>query len=464
MNHYPIFINLHQRAVLLVGAGHIAERKAEALLKAGASVQVVANTVSERFKQWFTTHELIYLGEQFQADFLKTVFLVIAATDNPQLNAQIFAAAEAAGKLCNSVDDPQSCSFIVPAVVDRNPIQIAICSGGTAPVLARLIRQKIELLLPSYLGKMAYLAGRWRDKVKAHLSGLSLRRRFWEQLFQNHKFEHYVACNNETAAIEVLQQQLLVSSNVPMGNVTLVGAGPGDAGLLTLHALQSLQAADVVLYDALVSSEILALIRRDADKIYVGKRAGRHQLSQQQTNQLLVTLAQQGKQVVRLKGGDPFVFGRGGEECQQLVQAGIAFRIIPGITAALGATAYAGIPLTHRDYAQTVVFVTGCQQQQYAETFYPAPTQQTLVIYMGTLQASVIHAQLMKQGYAADIPVALISCGTQPDQKVQIGRLADLADLAQQAVTPALIVVGEVVRLREQLNWFGNSATSSYAL
>ncbi|MDO4998039.1 MAG: siroheme synthase CysG [Neisseria sp.] len=455
MNAYPIFADLRGRAVLLVGGGHVAERKAQMLLNAGARVQVLASELSAQFVAWRESQTIDYLGENFVPELLQKVFLVVAATDDAALNRQVFQAAEAAGKLCNSVDDLDNCSFTVPAIIDRSPLQIAISSSGTAPVLARIWRQKIETLLPQHLGQVAEVAGRWRAKVKESIASMSERRAFWENLFRS-RFDYLIASQQVAEAEDYLRCHLQTASE-DLGEVVLVGAGPGDAGLLTLNALQAMQDADVVLYDALVSAEILALVRRDADLVCVGKRAGTHQVAQDETNRLLVEYAKQGKRVVRLKGGDPFVFGRGGEECQVLAAAGVPFRIVPGVTAALGATAYAGIPLTHRDYAQTALFITGhCRPDGDALRWQTlAQGRQTLVVYMGTIKAEEISRELMAHGRAANTPVAIISQGTRATQSVRVGELHELADLAQNAPTPALMVIGEVVALRDELHWFG---------
>ncbi len=454
MNHYPIYTDLKGRPVLLAGAGHVAERKAESLLQAGARLRVVAQELNPQFQQWRDEGRIEWLGGDFQTAFLNDVFLAVAATDDHELNRHIYQAAEACGKFCNTVDQLDLCSFIVPAVIDRRPIQIAISSGGTSPVLARQLRQQIETLVPQHIGRMAALAGAWRQRVKAAIDSLSERRRFWETLFAS-RFDTLVAQGREDDAEQTFNEQLAGWQPL-QGEVVLVGAGPGDAGLLTLHALQAIQAADVVLYDALVSDEIRALIRKDADKICVGKRAGLHQVQQQETNRLLVHHAQQGKRVVRLKGGDPFVFGRGGEEAQELARAGIPFRIVPGVTAALGATAYAGIPLTHRDSAQTALFITGHCRPDGHELHWQtlARGNQTLVVYMGTIKAAEIAAELIKHGRSADTPVAVISHGTLAKQNVQTGVLQDLSALAEQAERPALMVIGEVVKLRDELAWF----------
>ena len=453
--HFPLFADLRGRAVLLVGAGHVAARKAEALLHAGARLRVVARDLSAPFQDWLAAGQMEHIGADFAPAQLDGVFLAVAATDDHALNTQVFQAAEAAGKLCNVVDSPALCSYIVPAVIDRAPLQIAISSAGTAPVLARHWRQRIETLIPAHTGKLAEIAGRCRALVKRKLPA-SARRAFWEKLFAS-RFDTLVAQQRYDAAERELAAQL--DSFIPArGEVVLAGAGPGDAGLLTLHTLQAIQAADIVFYDALVSDDIRRLIRKDAEQVCVGKRAGAHQVAQAETNALLVRHAALGKRVVRLKGGDPFVFARGGEEAATLQAAGIPFRVIPGITAALGATAYAGIPLTHRDHAQSALFITGhCRDGARMDWATLARAQQTLVIYMGTLQAAEISTELVRHGRAASTPVAVISNGTLPSQTVQTGVLRDLPSLTAHAPRPALIVIGEVVHLREQLAWFGEA-------
>ena len=317
--HFPLFADLNNRPVLLVGAGHVAARKAEDLLRAGARLRVVARELSPVFQDWLAAGRITYLGAAFAPAQTDGVFLVVAATSDSELNARVFAAAEAAGKLCNVVDTPHCCSYIVPAVIDRAPLQVAISSAGTAPVLARHWRQQIELLLPRHLGALASIAGRWRARVKAVVRGTEARRRFWERLFAS-RFDTLVAQNRLAEAEAEIARQL-AAQPAQRGEVALVGAGPGDAGLLTLHALQAMQAADVVFYDALVSDDIRALIRKDATQISVGKRAGAAQVAQSEIHELLIRHARAGQRVVRLKGGDPFVFGRGGEEAQALQAA-----------------------------------------------------------------------------------------------------------------------------------------------
>lgn len=458
MDYLPIFTDLKQRPVLVVGGGEVAARKIDLLLRAGAKVRIVAQTLTPELEQRRQTEQVIWLAQSFDAHQLDDVFLVIAATDDAALNRRVFEQADQRHLFANVVDDQPKCSFIFPSIVDRSPIVVAISSSGKAPVLARLLREKLETLLPASLGKMANIAGQWRERVKTRFSSMTARRRFWETIFDG-RFATLVTAGQLPEAEQVLQQQLdSPEFNPQNGEVILVGAGPGDAGLLTLRGLQVMQQADVVLYDHLVSDEVLDLVRRDAEKICVGKRAGGHSVVQEETNRLLVTLAKQGKKVVRLKGGDPFIFGRGGEELQAVVAEGIPFQVVPGVTAAAGATAYAGIPLTHRDYAQSVMFITGhCRPDGSGlrwETL--AKGQQTLAIYMGTVKAAEISEQLISHGRAPDTPVAVIGRGTRQDQQVLIGTLDNLEHLAQQAPTPALLVIGEVVALHQQLAWFGH--------
>ena len=454
MNYFPLFADLTGRPVLVVGGGSVAARKVGLLLKANAQVRIVARQLNEELSELERQNKVLWIAKEFNAEQMRTVMLVIAATNDEVLNHRIFHLAESQHKLVNVVDDQPHCSFIFPSIIDRNPIQIAISSGGKAPVLARLLREKLEASLPQHLGKIAEISGKWRDQVKAKLASVTERRKNKKKMFSG-RFVNLIKNQQEAQAEQELAEQL--ENNYQGGFVSLVGAGPGDAGLLTLNGLQEIQQADVVLYDALVSDEILSLIRRDAERIFVGKRANGRSVAQDETNQLLFTLAQQGKRVVRLKGGDPFVFGRGGGELEVLAQHQIPFSVVPGITAGIGATAYAGIPLTHRDYAQSAIFVTGHRKADASDIEWQtlARSHQTLVIYMGTLKAQVIAERLQQYGRDANTPVAIISQGTQLTQKTAIGTLANLAELAEKAETPALIVVGEVVKLHEQLAWFG---------
>ncbi|MGQ6472212.1 siroheme synthase CysG [Serratia sp. IR-2025] len=467
MDYLPIFADLKQRPVLVVGGGDVAARKVSLLQRAGAEIRIVAQSLSPELEQQRQQGRVLWLGKTFDPQQLDDVFLAIAATDDNALNAAVFAEADKRRVLANVVDDQPRCSFIFPSIIDRSPLVVAVSSSGQAPVLARLLREKLEALLPASLGQMAQVAGRWRGQVKQRLASIGERRRFWENTFGG-RFATLVA-NGQTAQAErQLEQDLhrfATGDEGTQGEIALVGAGPGDVGLLTLRGLQVMQQADVVLYDHLVSGEILDLVRRDAERICVGKRASAHSVIQEETNRLLVELAQQGKRVVRLKGGDPFIFGRGGEELQVAAAAGIPFQVVPGVTAAAGATAYAGIPLTHRDHAQSVTFITGhCRPDgdgmDWADL---ARARQTLAIYMGTMKAADISQRLIAHGRDASTPVAVISRGTRADQQVQIGTLEQLEYLAQRAPLPALLVIGEVVELHHQIAWFGHQSQTEGA-
>ena len=456
MDYLPIFCQLRQRACLLVGGGDIAERKARLLMDAGAELTVCALSFTPQFHLWAEQQALTLVCQPFDAALLAETWLVIAATDDIAVNRQVSDAAEAQRIFCNVVDAPEQASFIMPSIIDRSPLMVAVSSGGRAPVLARLLREKLEALLPQHLGELAALAGSLRQRVKQRWHTQGERRHFWEKLFDHQPLAHAVAAK-ESARSTQLVETLFSEPLDHHGEVVLVGAGPGDAGLLTLKGLQQIQRADIVVYDRLVSDEVMNLVRRDAERIFVGKRAGYHCVPQEEINQILLREAQKGKRVVRLKGGDPFIFGRGGEELETLCNAGIPFSVVPGITAASGCSAYSGIPLTHRDYAQSVRLVTGhLKTGSELDWHNLAAEKQTLVFYMGLNQAATIQAKLLEHGMEADMPVALVENGTAITQRVVDGVLTQLGELAQQVESPALIVVGRVVALREKLNWFSN--------
>ncbi|WP_312199493.1 siroheme synthase CysG [Kosakonia cowanii] len=454
MDHLPIFCQLRGRACLLVGGGDVAERKARLLLDAGAQLTVNALTFIPQFTAWAAEGMLTLVEGEFSETLLDECWLAIAATDNDAVNQRVSDAAEARRIFCNVVDAPKEASFIMPSIIDRSPLMVAISSGGTSPVLARLLREKLESLLPQHLGHVAKFAGQLRSRVKRHFATMSERRRFWEKLFVNDRLAQSLA-NQNMVAVESITEQMLNEPLDNRGEVVLVGAGPGDAGLLTLKGLQQIQQADVVVYDRLVSDEIMNLVRRDADRVFVGKRAGYHCVPQEEINQILLREAQSGKRVVRLKGGDPFIFGRGGEELETLCHASIPFSVVPGITAASGCSAYSGIPLTHRDYAQSVRLVTGhLKTGGELDWANLAAEKQTLVFYMGLNQAAAIQEQLIAHGMQADMPVALVENGTSVQQRVVSGTLSELGELAQQVKSPSLIIVGRVVALRDKLKWF----------
>jgi uroporphyrin-III C-methyltransferase/precorrin-2 dehydrogenase/sirohydrochlorin ferrochelatase len=456
VHHLPIFCQLRGRDCLLVGGGDVAERKARLLMEAGARLTVNALAFSPQFTVWANEGMLTLAAGEFNDALLDTTWLVIAATDDNDVNQRVSEAAEARRIFCNVVDAPKEASFIMPSIIDRSPLMVAVSSGGTSPVLARLLREKLEAVLPQHLGQLAGYAGKLRERVKTHFDNVGERRRFWEKFFVNDRLAQSLA-NDDTQAVSDVTEQLLNEPLDKRGEVVLVGAGPGDAGLLTLKGLQQIQQADVVVYDRLVSDDIMNLVRRDADRIFVGKRAGYHCVPQEEINQILLRAAQSGKRVVRLKGGDPFIFGRGGEELETLCHAGIPFSVVPGITAASGCSAYSGIPLTHRDYAQSVRLITGhLKTGGELDWANLAAEKQTLVFYMGLNQAATIQAQLIAHGMESDMPVALVENGTSVKQRVVSGSLNELGELATQVASPALIIVGRVVALRDKLNWFSN--------
>lgn len=457
MDYLPLFHNLKGRLVLVVGGGDIALRKARLLSEAGAVLRVLAPEVEPQLAELVEQGGGQTVLRGYAEGDLAGCVLAIAATDDEPLNALVSQDARGLGVPVNVVDSPQLCTVIFPAIVDRSPLMIAVSSGGDAPVLARLIRARIETWIPAAYGQLAGLAKVFRAQVKAKFSDVQQRRVFWEEVFQGNIAEQALAGRTDEAE-RLLADKLSAAAPKALGEVYLVGAGPGDPDLLTFRALRLMQQADVVLYDRLVAPAILDLCRRDADRIYVGKQRAEHAVPQDQINQRLVSLAQEGKRVLRLKGGDPFIFGRGGEEIEELAAHGIPFQVVPGITAASGCAAYAGIPLTHRDYAQSVRFVTGHLKDGSSDLPWPelVASSQTLVFYMGLVGLPVICQQLIAHGRAADTPVALVQQGTTSNQRVFTGTLADLPERIanQQVQAPTLIIVGEVVQLREKLAWF----------
>lgn len=460
MDYFPVFLDLRNRRCLLVGGGEVATRKGRLLAKAGAILRVVALDVSAELRELAQQHQGEVFLREYLHDDLDGCVLVIAATDNEPLNQRVSDDAKAKNLPVNVVDNPALCSYITPAIIDRSPVVIAVSSGGEAPVLARLIRAKLETLIPAAYGTLAQLASGWRDRVKQRFSDTDQRRRFWEKVLQGPAAE--LAMNGQASAAETLitEEFSRVDADMTQGEVYLVGGGPGDPELLTLKALRLMQQADVVLYDRLVSDEVMELVRRDAERIYVGKRRSEHVMEQENINQLLVDLAKQGKRVLRLKGGDPFIFGRGGEEIELLAQEGIPFQVVPGITAASGCAAYAGIPLTHRDYSQSVRFITGHLKNDSTNLNWPelAMPNQTLVFYMGLTGLADICTALIEHGRAASTPIALVEKGTTREQRVLVADLATMAEKveANDVHGPTLIIVGEVVNLHQSLSWFGS--------
>lgn len=459
MDYLPLFFNLKQQPCLVVGGGEIAVRKASLLARAGAHIKVVSCDISDDIRQLLSGPEHSLVEKPYDAGDLDGARLVIAATDDLPVNQQVSQDAKTRGIPVNVVDNPALCTFILPAIIDRSPIVIGVSSGGQSPVLARLIRSKLESTIPASYGRLGHLVGRFRDAVKRKFSDVNQRRIFWESVM-NGPIAEYVFAGKEQRAEVMLQQKLetVNEADIAKGEVYLVGAGPGDPDLLTFRALRLMQQADVVLYDRLVSPDILELIRRDAKRIYVGKRRDDHAVPQDEINQYLVDLAEQGHRVCRLKGGDPFIFGRGGEELDKLAERGIDFQVVPGITAASGCASYSGIPLTHRDYSQSVRFVTGHLKDGAPDLEWDilAKERQTLVFYMGLMGLNKICQSLIEHGMDPNTSVALIQQGTTPNQRVFTGNLLTMPEIVanSEVKAPTLIIVGNVVRLHHKLNWF----------
>ena len=460
MDYFPIFLRLANEPVLVVGGGEVAARKIDLLLRTSAQVRVIAPELVPGLAERAAAGEIMHVAAEFSPEHLDGVRLAIAATDKRAINAWVARQAERRNIPVNVVDDRELSSFIVPAIVDRSPVVVAVGSSGDAPVLTRRLRERLETFLPQRLGALAKLAGKLRPTIKARIESPARRRKFWENFFDGTLAADVLAGRSVDA--EEIASTLRAGEQDP-GEVVLVGAGPGDPGLLTLRALRALQNADVILYDRLVSAEILDLARRDAERINVGKTAGDAQVSQDEINTLLVQLAQQGKRVCRLKGGDPFIFGRGGEELEALAAAGVRFEVVPGVTAAAGCAAYAGIPLTHRDHAQSLVFVTGHTKDEAGDTVdwdHLARPAQTVVFYMGLGHLERIVSRLRAHGAPESRAAAIVEQGTRAEQRVVTGTLADLAQKARQSgiQSPALLIVGEVTRLHETLQWFNAAA------
>lgn len=458
MQALPIFFNISNRLCLVIGGGDIATRKVNMLLKANGQIRLVSPSVCAELQAMIAANKIQHLEAEFESSQLEGACLVIAATDDEAVNEAVFLAAKAQNIPVNVVDAPALCTFTMGSIIDRSPIVIAVSSEGNAPVLARYIRTKIETMLPSAYGRIAAIAGEFRDQVKDKFNSVQARRIFWEEILQG-PFVERVLSGQEQAAKDYLQDTLKnADTTKKRGEVFLVGGGPGDPDLLTFRALRLMQQCDVCVYDKLVSPEVMELVRRDAELIYVGKARDQHTMPQEEINDLLAKLALEGKRVLRLKGGDPFIFGRGGEEIETLMQHDVPFQVVPGITAASGVSSYAGIPLTHRDYAQSCLFITGHLKDGSVDLDWEAMVRpnQTLVIYMGLIGLPTICEQLIARGISANMPIAVVQQGTTQRQRVLTGTLLDMAEKVEHAQlkAPCLIIIGEVVLLREKLNWF----------
>jgi uroporphyrin-III C-methyltransferase/precorrin-2 dehydrogenase/sirohydrochlorin ferrochelatase len=458
MDYLPIFLDLRDRHCLVVGGSETAARKAELLLRAGARVDVAAAELHEGFARLPHADHVKRVSDAFTPDLLDGKDAVIVVESDASLAKTIADAARARHIPINVADKPALCSFILPSIIDRSPIMVAVSSGGESPVLARMLRARLETLIPAAYGRLSALASRYKVRVREVIKP-EQRRAFWEKVFLSPVAE-MVFSGRDVEAEAQLQAMIKEGAehDISRGEVYLVGAGPGNPDLLTFRALRLMQQADVIVYDRLVSQPILDMCRRDAERIYVGKERDDHAVPQEEINLMLVRLAKEGKRTLRLKGGDPFIFGRGGEEIETLVEHDVPFQVVPGITAAAGVASYAGIPLTHRDYAQSVVFVTGHLKENTFNMNWEgiARSDQTIVIYMGLKGLPLLCEALIKHGLTAETPAAIVQHGTLPTQRVITGDLNTLPALAEQAglKAPTLIIVGNVVKLREKLGWF----------
>ncbi len=466
MNYLPLFHDLAGVRCMVVGGGTIALRKAELLVRAGAVVEVVAPEIRDDLRELVESSGGSIAQRTYAGGDAAGMTLTVVATNDATVNARVAEEVRSAGGLVNVVDDATRSNVIFGSIIDRDPVLVALSSAGTAPVLLRLLRERIEALLPSRIGALARFAGRLRGRVKSAIADGDGRRRFWEGVLEG-PIASQVLAGNEASAERAFDAALARPARTATGEVFLVGAGPGDPDLLTLRALQLMQRADVVLYDNLVSRAILDRTRRDAERIYVGKRREFHAVRQEGINEMLVRLARQGQRVLRLKGGDPFVFGRGGEEIASLAAHGIPFQVVPGITAANGCAAWAGIPLTHRDHARSVRFVAAVGKDGRGGLDWAdlVRSDETLVFYMGLASLDAICSELVAHGRAPSTPAALIEKGTLPEQRVFIGTLADLRERVAGANVhgPTLIVVGEVVGLAGELSGYGQDTERSQA-
>lgn len=459
MDYLPINIRLRDQPVIVIGAGTVAARRTEALLRAGAQLTLVSPERDEKFVGLAERYEYLWEQRAYRNGDLRGAALVVAATDDKGVNRDVYEEARALAIPVNVVDSPDLCSFIFPSVIDRSPLTVAVSSGGASPVLSRSVRARVEALLPTATADLARFAQLHRERVRQATVSEDDRRRIWEEVIDG-SIAQLVISNRWQAAELQLASLLKQHRPTVVGEVYLIGAGPGDPELMTFKALRLLQRADVVLHDRLVNPEIVAMARKDAEKRYVGKQRSDHSVPQETINETLVALAREGKFVARLKGGDPFVFGRGGEEIEELAREGVSFQVVPGITAGNAAACYAGIPLTHRDYAQSVRFVTGHTKdgklQHRWEEFLSE--SETLVFYMGLVGLPIICEELIKHGRSPDTPLALVERATSTDQRLVIGTLATAVELIEssQPQPPTLTIVGRVVELAQKLRWYGS--------
>ena len=457
MESFPVFINIKDKPITVIGGGDIALRKVKLLIKAKPKITLISKTICKDLKELLVEYNHKIVIKSFQEKDLKNPLLIVSATNNIKVNKKISKIAHQKNILINVVDQPELCSFTMGSIVERDSLVISISSGGKAPVLVRSIREKIEALIPQSYAELVKFAGNLRSIVKKKIQSGVKRRIFWEDFFKSDYIQNFILAP-EKLNLRLFNKILLGMKNKKTGEVYLVGAGPGERDLLTIRALHLMQKCDVCIYDNLVSKDILEMVRRDADIVYAGKKQDQHTLSQDKINMLLIKFAKQGKRVLRLKGGDPFIFGRGGEEIESLMKNKIPFQVVPGITAANGIASYSGIPLTHRDHAQSCLFLTGHLKDGVINFDWPklVVDNQTLVIYMGLLSMKELVDNLVKHGMLKKMPIAIIESGTTSKQKVVTGILSNIKLKVDKAKikSPALIIIGTVVSLRNKLNWF----------
>ncbi|MDG2252155.1 MAG: siroheme synthase CysG [Methylophilaceae bacterium] len=457
MENFPIFIDIGSKPVIVVGGGTIALRKVILLSKANPKITVISENICLELRELLKKHRGKFIKKSFSEKDIKNPILIIAATNNIKVNKEIYRVANKRNIPINVVDQPKLCSFTMGSIIERDALVIAITSGGKAPVLARILREKIEAFIPaSYAGLVNYV-GDLRKLVKKNIRSGNKRRIFWENFFESNFIDKFNSKKNNPSK-KVFTNLIKKQNSMNYGEVFLVGAGPGERDLLTLRALHLMQKCDVCIYDNLVSDDILELVRRDAEMVYAGKKRDQHTIPQDKINKFLVAYAKQGKRVLRLKGGDPFIFGRGGEEIESLMKNKIAFQVVPGISAANGISSYAGIPLTHRDHAQSCLFLTGHFKEGAIDFDWPKliVEKQTLVVYMGLLSLGDLIRNLTIHGMLKEMPIAVIENGTTANQKVVVGTLRNIRSKVSRTriKSPALIIIGTVVNLRDQLNWF----------
>jgi uroporphyrin-III C-methyltransferase/precorrin-2 dehydrogenase/sirohydrochlorin ferrochelatase len=466
MRGLPIFLDMRDRPAVVVGGGVAAARRAELLLRAGARVTAFARELGDEFFELRARPNFRHEPrDPAPEDFVGRLCFI--ATDDERLTHAARSMANNAGALVNVADRPKMSDFIMPSIVDRSPLVIAVSTGGASPILGRMLKARLETLIPAAYGRLADLMSGFRGRVAAAISDPTMRRRFWENVLEGPIAEAALA-GNEGAAEAHLEREVerwAAERASPQGEVYLVGAGPGDPDLVTFRALRLMQKADVVLYDRLTDERVINLVRREAERIYVGKRPDNHELPQEEISVLLVKLAKQGRRVLRLKGGDPFMFGRGGEEIEILAEHNVPFQVCPGVTAAIGASAYAGIPLTHRDHAQACVFVTGHGRDGKIDLDWPALLQprQTVAIYMGLRNLEALTAEFIARGASPELPAAVVDNATRANQRVIVATLGALAAKARAAELrgPSIVIVGTVVSLRDKLDWYAPEAAAA---